>query len=135
MPNLALNPDMQQCIDDCLHCYRTCQQMAMNHCLETGGAHVEPEHFRLMMNCADICRVAADFMLSSSPLHANTCAACAAVCEACAASCDQIGDMDECVQACRRCSQSCQQMAGDLGLAHVQGLKGMPTGLQERLPM
>lgn len=105
--------DMQQCIDDCLACYRTCMQSAMNRCLEAGGRHVAPEHFRLMMNCAEICRTAADFMMSSSPLHARICAACADVCEACGDSCEQLGDMDDCVQACRRCTRSCQQMAGD----------------------
>jgi hypothetical protein len=118
MPSPSFDSSMQQCIDECLHCYRTCMQTAMNHCLETGGPHVEPEHFRLMMNCAEICRTSADFMLSSSPLHARICSACAEVCDACADSCEQIGDMDECVQACRSCAQSCHQMAG--------GQMGMP---------
>ena len=26
----------------------------MNHCLKTGGKHVEPDHFRLMLNCAEM---------------------------------------------------------------------------------
>ena len=38
----------QQCIDDCLDCHRTCLQEAMNHCLQAGGEHVAPAHFRLM---------------------------------------------------------------------------------------
>ncbi|HJV52027.1 MAG TPA: four-helix bundle copper-binding protein [Noviherbaspirillum sp.] len=118
MLSTSANMDMKQCIDDCLNCYRVCTQTAMNHCLESGGRHVAPEHFRLMMNCADICRTSADFMMSSSALHARICAACAEVCDACAESCEQIGDMDECVQACRACAQSCQQMAG--------GQTGMP---------
>lgn len=105
--------DMQQCIDACLHCYRVCVRTAMNHCLESGGRHVEPVHFRLMHNCAEICRTSADFMLGNSPLHARICAACADVCDACADSCEQVGDMDECVQACRSCAQSCRQMADD----------------------
>ncbi|WP_205609672.1 four-helix bundle copper-binding protein [Noviherbaspirillum galbum] len=107
----SLSPDMQRCIDECLHCYRTCTEMAMNHCLESGGRHVEPEHFRLMMNCAAICRTSAEFMMSASPLHAATCAACAAVCDACADSCEQVGNMDECVQACRACAEMCHQMS------------------------
>ncbi|HZW11967.1 MAG TPA: four-helix bundle copper-binding protein [Noviherbaspirillum sp.] len=108
------------CIDACLHCYRTCLQTAMNHCLETGGRHVEPSHFRLITNCAQMCRTTADFMLSSSHLHGRICAACAEVCGACADSCEQIGEMDECVRACRECEQSCRRMAngqlyGDVG--------------------
>lgn len=122
---------MQHCIDDCLHCYRTCLQMSMNHCLETGGRHTEPEHFRLMVNCAQLCRTTADFMLSSSSMHAAVCTACAEVCRACADSCEQVGDMDECVQACRSCMQSCEQMSQGAG----GGQATMPNALQDHLPM
>lgn len=103
--------DMQNCIDECLQCYQTCTREAMNHCLEAGGKHVEPKHFRLMMNCAEMCRTAADFMLSNSALCARICAACAEVCESCAQNCEEVGDMDDCVQECRRCAQSCLQMS------------------------
>jgi hypothetical protein len=106
-----LSQAMQNCIDDCLQCYQTCTREAMNHCLEAGGRHVEPKHFRLMMNCAEMCRTAAEFMLSSSALHARICAACAEVCDACAQNCEEIGDMDDCALECRRCAQSCLQMS------------------------
>jgi hypothetical protein len=49
---MALSPEMQKCIDICLDCHKTCLGMAMNHCLETGGEHAAPAHFRLMMACA-----------------------------------------------------------------------------------
>ncbi|HZW21310.1 four-helix bundle copper-binding protein [Noviherbaspirillum sp.] len=126
---------MQHCIDDCLHCYRTCLQTAMNHCLEAGGRHTEPEHFRLMMHCAEICRTSAEFMLGSSPLHAPVCAACAEVCHACAQSCEQIGEMDECVQACRACMESCRQMAEGLEAGNFTGQERGMGALQDRLPM
>ncbi|HYD96966.1 MAG TPA: four-helix bundle copper-binding protein [Noviherbaspirillum sp.] len=132
MQSASMHPAMQQCVDECLHCYRTCLQMAMNHCLEAGGPHTEPEHFRLMMNCAGICRTSAEFMLSNSPLHTVTCAACAEVCQACADSCERTGDMDECVQACRSCMESCRRMVHGSGM-HV-GQMGT-SGMQERLPM
>jgi hypothetical protein len=113
----SVSPDMARCIDECLHCYRTCMETAMNHCLQSGGRHVEPDHFRLMMNCAQLCRTSADFLMSGSPLHVHTCDACAAVCDACADSCEQVGDMDVCVQACRSCAESCHQMAhGGMGV-------------------
>jgi len=83
----------------------------MNHCLETGGEHVAPDHFRLMTNCAEICRTAADFMLSGSRMIAQVCAACAEVCDACASSCENLGDMDECVRACRECAARCRAVA------------------------
>lgn len=108
----GVNRDMQQCIETCEECHRTCLQMAMNYCLEAGGKHVEPEHFRLMMNCAEFCQTTANFMAGNSSLHKRICEACAEVCEACAKSCEQVGDMDECVQICRRCAESCRRMAG-----------------------
>ncbi len=102
---------MQACIEACNHCHQVCLQTAMNHCLEAGGKHVEAEHFRLMMNCAEICQTSANFQLSSSPFHRRVCEVCAEVCEACAVSCEKIGGMDECVKACRVCAESCRKMA------------------------
>ncbi len=116
--------DMQECIDNCLACYRSCQETAMNHCLEKGGKFVEPEHFRLMLSCAEICRTSADFMLSGSPLHAQTCAVCAGVCEACAESCERLGEMDECARICRVCADSCREMAGAIHLMSGQQTTG-----------
>lgn len=132
-----LSQDMQDCIRECLNCYEVCKREAMNHCLETGGEHVEPQHFRLMINCAEICRTSADFMLGNSPVHAPVCAACAEVCAACASSCEQVGGMDQCVKACRSCEQSCRKMAGRHGSASgaFQGSRGQASGTQVKAPM
>ena len=106
-----ISQDMRSCIDACLRCYQVCFSTAMTHCLEQGGKHVEPDHFRIMIACTEICRTAAHFMLMNSPHHKHTCAECAEICEECAKSCEQVGDMDECVQECRRCAESCRKMA------------------------
>jgi hypothetical protein len=103
--------EMQACIDACLHCYRTCLEMASQHCLPMGGKHVEPDHFRLMLACAEICRTSAHFMLLGTMLHKRICAECSAICLECAADCERVGDMEECVEACRRCAESCRAMA------------------------
>lgn len=104
-------PDMKACIDTCLACYRTCLGMASHHCLEAGGKHVEPEHFRLMLSCAEACRTSVQLMLIGSPVHKHQCGACAEICAACAASCEAVGDMVECVKACRACEETCRAMA------------------------
>lgn len=106
-----LSPEMQSCIDECLACYRICFEMAMSHCLEVGGEHTEPRHFRLMMSCAEICKTAAQFMLLGSTHHKHICSECAEICDECAASCEQLGDMQACVVACRRCAEGCRAMA------------------------
>lgn len=116
---------MQKCIDLCLDCYQTCFSTAMSHCLPAGGKHVEGRHLGLMLNCAELCRTAAEFMMSDSPLHARVCAACAEVCEACAQSCAQVGGMDECVQACRDCAENCREMAGSSKAASGMATTGL----------
>ena len=104
------DPAMQECIDACMECHADCLHTSMTYCLDMGGAHVGAGHLRLMLNCAELCQVAANFMLSDSALHAVACKACAEVCSACADSCDQVGDMDECAALCRRCASACAAM-------------------------
>ena len=106
-----ISTELQQCIDERLRCYRTCLGTAMTHCLEQGGRHVEPKHFRLMMACAEMCRTSAHVMLIGTEHHEHTCRACAEICEACARSCEEVGDMQDCVDACRHCAESCRRMA------------------------
>ncbi|MBA4308274.1 MAG: ferredoxin [Sphingopyxis sp.] len=108
------SPEMQSCIDACQACHITCLQMAATHCLEMGGAHAEPQHIRLMLDCAQICATAADFMARGSAHHAAICKACAEICRACAESCDRLDGMEECADICRRCAESCEAMASQL---------------------
>ncbi|MEW6167840.1 MAG: four-helix bundle copper-binding protein [Pseudomonadota bacterium] len=110
-PSRAGTDALEACIDACQQCHNACLQAAMITCLELGEDHVEPEHFRLMLHCAEICQTAANFMLGGSPLHGHVCAACAEVCDACAQSCERIGDMEECAQACRNCATECRAVA------------------------
>ena len=99
-----MTAEMNNCIEDCLNCYRTCLGTAMNHCLVAGGKHVEPAHFRLMMACAEICRTSAHFMLINTPHHKHTC-------RECAEDCERVGGMEACVVMCRTCAESCRKMA------------------------
>jgi hypothetical protein len=105
------SPEMKTCIDNCLACYRECLSTAMNHCLEMGGKHTEPLHFRLMMACAEICRTSAHFMLIGSEHHKHICRECAEICTQCAEDCERVGDMQSCVEVCRKCADSCLKMA------------------------
>ncbi|WP_386670471.1 four-helix bundle copper-binding protein [Lysobacter korlensis] len=111
MPHQHMSNELNTCIQACLDCYRSCQQMAAVHCPEVGGKHVEPDHLRLMLDCAEICRASAALMINQSPFHQQLCGVCAQICRACAESCRALGDMDECAQACERCAESCERMA------------------------
>lgn len=86
----------------------------MHHCLTRGGEHANPEHIRLLHDCAEICQTTANFLTRHSDLYAIVCEACAEICQQCHESCDQYeGDvcMQNCAETCRRCAEACQHMA------------------------
>jgi hypothetical protein len=104
---------MARAIHDALECMRVCEE-TVSYCLHQGGRHVEAEHLKLMIDCAEICGPAAAFMQRGSRFMAELSRTCAAVCQACAVDCAQFeGDeqMMRCVEACRRCADSCTEMA------------------------
>ena len=106
--------EMLVCIQNCQDCHRACLQ-TLFYCMSQGGRHAQPDHLRLLMDCADICATSAAFMLRASDLHAHTCGACAAVCRRCADDCAAMGDdlrMKALADTCRHCAQSCAAMAG-----------------------
>ena len=107
-------PKMQECIRECQTCSQVCLE-TVSHCLEMGGKHAEAQHIRLTLDCVEICKTSADFMIRGSTFHNRTCGVCAEVCEACATDCERFSDdahMQQCAQECRRCAQSCREMAG-----------------------
>lgn len=107
----AMNTEMKSCIEACLRCYQACLGSAMTHCLEAGGKHVEPGHFRLMMACSEICRTSAHFILLNSEHAQHVCRECAEICTQCAANCERLGGMEACVEACHECAAACTKMA------------------------
>jgi hypothetical protein len=114
-----LSESMLECIERCRDCQRACAQ-TLTYCLQQGGHHAAPEHVRLMIDCAEICQTAANFMLRGSDLHVHTCAACAEVCDRCGEDCSRFGDdlrMQACAEMCRRCAASCHEMAAATGHA------------------
>lgn len=102
-----LSNETRRAIEACMRCHAVCHAMAMTHCLETGGEHLRPQHFRLMMTCAIVCQAAADLMSHKSEYNHSMCALCARVCEACAQSCEKLSGMELCVEACRLAQQTC----------------------------
>ena len=108
-----LDEELLRCIELCSDCHKACLQ-TIPYCLQQGGPHAEPNHVRLMMDCAEICQTSANFMLRGSDLHPHICAVCADVCDRCAADCDRMADdtrMAACAEMCRRCADACRRMA------------------------
>src|SRR3546814_11651003 len=96
---------MEESIRTCLDCSSTCLR-TLAHCLEKGGDHARPEHVAHLLDCADLCRTAADLMARGSALHQQTCALCAEACARCAESCEALAADDE---ELRRCAEMCRR--------------------------
>jgi hypothetical protein len=105
---------MRECIGHCSGCANYCLD-TVAHCLDLGGKHAARHHVGLLLDCADICRTSANFMLRGSPFHAMTCGVCAEICDRCAEDCERLDPNDEvmrqCAELCRRCAESCREMA------------------------
>ncbi len=79
---------------------------AVHDCLKKGGRHAEPGHIGIMLDCAQICHTAHDFILRHSSQHQVTCRACEEICNACAKSCDAVGHADL-SELCRKAASAC----------------------------
>lgn len=104
---------MSDCIEDCTECHRVCIETKI-HCLAQGGSHAERDHIRLLWDCADACRFAADLMSRGSPFHELACGLCEQTCSECAESCEaypEDAQMARCAEICRRCAASCEAMS------------------------
>lgn len=101
---------MQDCIDNCLECFKVCEETMANFELIS---KFNSTHFKTLNSCAEICQTSAKMMIMSSPFHRLTCEACSTICKACADMCEALDDsrLSECIKACRKCAESCRAMA------------------------
>jgi hypothetical protein len=100
---------MDLCIHNCLTCYRECEKAA-RLALGREGDPNTASHVTILRDCAEACKLSADFMLRGSPRHPQACALCAELCDLCADECDRYG-REACADACRRCAGTCHSMA------------------------
>ncbi len=102
-----------ECIKKCCECRYYCQTTLFSHCLIKGEGHAAVEHVKAMIDCIEICQLAADFMMRNSRLYKFICEACASACEYCAQSCEKIDDVEmrECAKICHICAQICSRMS------------------------
>ena len=100
------------CIDACIKCAVACDHCA-SACLNEEDVNMMARCIQLDLECATMCRTAAQLMILKSE-HANAvCQLCADVCSACVEECSG-HDMDhckECAEACRVCAEECASMA------------------------
>jgi len=103
---------MERCIHECEKCHDICLR-AVTYCLRKGERYEDASHITALLDCVEMCRTCASFMLRESPRHHHTCGVCAEICDACAKSCAAFKDDDEmqrCAAECQRCAESCRAM-------------------------
>lgn len=109
---VTTSDEVRECLKDSVECYQICVETT-TRCLNMGGKHAGLEHINLLMDCARICNINADFMLRNSTYYPQTCGITGDICDECADTCDRFDDdfMKECASVCRRCAESCREMA------------------------
>ena len=102
------------CIRACLACAVAC-----NHCATECLSEDQVKHLarciKLDLECAAICRAAAEMMSLGSDYSIELCRLCAEVCNACAEECEKHAAMGmehcaQCAEACRSCADACNNM-------------------------
>jgi hypothetical protein len=110
---------MDECIQNCLDCYRACLA-TVPHCLTRGGEHASQAHITMLLECAELCQTSARLMLIQSTIHGEVCGVCATACERCAEDCQRMGAGDakmlNCADVCSRCAKTCDSMSA---MAHA----------------
>jgi hypothetical protein len=107
--------EFQDCINACLACAVACSNCATACLNEDNVAHLK-KCVQLDLECAAICRAAAEVMSLGSSFSAHLCRVCADACKACAEECEMHAKMGMehcrvCAEACRQCVAACEEMA------------------------
>lgn len=108
-----LSVNMEEAISNALECFRLTSN-CLQHCLMMGDKHADVKHITLMKQCAELCQLAARFMIEKSDFAHDVCGITAKMCDACADSCLDVDANDAmmnlCVNSCRKCADSCRNM-------------------------
>jgi hypothetical protein len=117
----------QACIDACNACAAACNHCAAA-CLAEQNIQPMARCIALDIDCAEICRLAADYMARGSEAVDVICTSCAQLCDLCGEECERhpMDHCKECAVACRRCADECRRMA-----THAEGAS---TGLSSGAP-
>lgn len=104
--------NMKGCIDACLNAERNCIE-TMTHCLALGGMYGSRDRIRMLLDCANLTGLNAQFMMRGSDFYQMTCDLTAKVSSLCSVIFEDIDDpiISKCVKACQLCTATCQYMA------------------------
>jgi hypothetical protein len=104
-----LSAKTKACIDACTECHHLCLEVLASY-LQPGGPQLDTERYQLLADCAEICEISANFMLSGSTRSHLLCDICAPLCDETAESCRRAGkpEFDRCAEVCARAAKTCR---------------------------
>lgn len=102
----------QKCIDLCNQCAQACYE-CFRACLDESDVQARKNCIALLVECAQICQMAAANMAMNGQFTKELCNICTLVCEKCAQECSMFNDehCTKCAQICRDCATECKNMA------------------------
>src|SRR5262245_33461814 len=103
-------------LEACQECSRLCLALA-NHYQKRGAPQAEMKYIRLLLDCAEICQTATEFLPRASALHLTICNACAVICLKCGAFCEGFTEdalLQVCAASCRRSAVACQSLVASV---------------------
>ena len=110
---LGLSAETRRCIESTSNTYTSCTE-TLTYCIDAGGDLAEPEHLRLLLDCAEICQTAQNTLLRGSGLSQLLATVCIEACEKCAESCRALNGSDEqlesCAETCLLCAEYCREL-------------------------
>jgi hypothetical protein len=106
------HPEFKDCIIACVACAVACNHCATS-CLGEEDVTMMAKCIELDLQCAAICRSAAEVMSLGSGYSSRLCQICAEACRACADECSKYNDdhCQRCAEACIRCAEECEKIA------------------------
>ena len=95
-------------IEACRSCAAACDAL-----LAGAGTDMPAGLRPLLSDCADTCRMTAQFLLTNSGPAEAACRACADICASTASQCEgvQEASFQLCAQAARQCAEECERVA------------------------
>lgn len=107
-----MRPELSQsCISACYACAAACD-VCVEDCRHEANIYAMEDCLALAIDCAEVCRLAVDYLERGRPTAAAICKACVDVCERCQAECDkyQMDYCRACASACRDCAEECRAL-------------------------
>lgn len=99
----TLLANLEQCHENCLD--------GVMHSLDEGGDYMRKDHIRWLLDCAEICNVAENFVIRESEYAGDFLSICAFICDDCAEACETFFEdenMKNCALVCRNCANACR---------------------------